>query len=96
MIGEGCLKHAFCPENHFLLGVQIAYLTIFLPLVFWLVLCGYKIADSGFDLVDGGRYRPGIFRLVAGGLIAVGSAGLLPGFGYWLAFEGGVSTLFAP
>lgn len=90
---EGCPKHAFCPKSHFLLGAQIAYIAVFLPLTLSLVFFGYKLADRGFDALDSGKKAVGITRLLGGGLLIFGSALLLPYGGYWLAFEGGMSSI---
>lgn len=90
---EGCPKHSFCPKSHFLLGAQIAYITVFLPLTLSLVFFGYKLADRGFDAFDSRKKAVGVTRLLSGGLLIFGSALLLPYGGYWLAFEGGLASI---
>jgi hypothetical protein len=90
---ERSKEHPHRPKSHIFLGLQIAYFAVFLPFVLWLVWLGYEIANRGFDLVDTRQYRGGTARLIAGGLLALGSAGLLPALGYWLVFEGGIDTL---
>lgn len=89
--GEGrCEKHKFCPMGHPLLGVQIAFFAFGVPLILWLVYEGYQVADRGFDAFDGNYKAPAAWLFLFGAILAFGSAGLLPGLGYWLVFEGGI------
>lgn len=88
-----CPKHAFCPESHVLLGLQISYFVLFLPLCLGSVFLGYRVANRGFDSLEGGKVVNGWLWLCAAGGLAVGSAFLLPWLGYWLLFEGGMDFL---
>jgi hypothetical protein len=90
---ERCPKHSFCPESHILLGFQIGYFTLLLPLTCLLVFIGYKIAYRAFYALYCGRVVYGLLLSSSAILIACGSAFLLPMFGYWLAFEGGIWRL---
>lgn len=88
---NSCPRHSFCPNSHFLLGFQIAYIALLLPATLYLVLLGYKIAYSGLDALERKRWINGGLRLAVAAAIAVSSALFLPGIGYWLAFEGGLA-----
>lgn len=81
-------EHPHRPEDHALLGLQIAYFTLFLPLVVWLVWLGYQVADRGLYSLDRGQKARGALLFWSGILLAYGSAFLLPYGGYWLMFEG--------
>lgn len=89
----GCPKHTFCPASHVLLGLQIGFVAVLLPLVFCFVFWGYYVADRGLDLIERGR-KPLGFGLFLGSIILLPSTiiPLLAG-SYWLAFEGGASLL---
>jgi hypothetical protein len=90
---EGCPKHSFCPESHILLGFQIAYLEALLPLALLGVFTGYLITYRGLDRIERGDKALSIGLLLAGAALALFCAGFLPGFGYWLTFEGGAQSL---
>jgi hypothetical protein len=87
---ESCPKHSFCPESHGLLGVQVSYIFILLPIVLWLVGRGFQIMERGFNAIEGRCYVHGNAMVVVGCALSCGSALLLPWGGYWLAFEGGL------
>lgn len=86
---DGCPKHAFCPESHVLLSFQIGYFALLLPLTCLLVFFGYKIAYRALYALQEGRIIYGLALFMGAILLACGSALLLPGLGYWFAFEGG-------
>lgn len=88
-----CPKHEFCPESHFLLGLQIGYLAVFLPGVLGLIWLGYRVAYRALDCFEHGRWVGGAWRGCAFLLLTPGAALLLPGFGYWFVFEGGIWRL---
>lgn len=90
---DSCPEHAFCPESHLLLSFQVAYILILLPLTIFLVFLGYQQAYRGLYAFERRAYLYGYWACVSGGLLACGSALLLPGWGYWLAFEGGLTSL---
>lgn len=87
--GERCPEHSFCPESHVLLGFQIAYVVFIAPLVVCGVLLGFKVAEGGLDPLKYGSKLLGGAYFLLGICGTVASAGLLPGIGFWLAFEGG-------
>jgi hypothetical protein len=78
-----------------LLSAQIGYIALLLPLSLLGILLGYQIAYSGGDRIDCGDKAIGICLLLAGLSLALVCAGLLPGLGYWLAFEGGLNSLLS-
>lgn len=90
---DGCPKHEFCPMGHPLLGFQIAYFFVFGALALGGAFLSYQIANRGLDLIERGRYLFGgglcLLALISGPTFA----GVLPAFGYWLVFEGGVGSL---
>lgn len=90
---DRCPKHSFCPNSHVLLGLQIICVLFILPITFGLVFLGYQIANSGFDASDRGQKLRGFWAFCVGVCVAVASAVLLPWFGYWLAFEGGLAGI---
>ena len=83
-------EHQLGPFRHALLGAQIAYFAILLPLTLYLVFLGYQIANGALDALERGRWVNGGWRLISAVIVACGSALLLPALGYWLAFEGGI------
>ena len=87
---SGRPKHQFCPSGHFFLGIQIVYITLLLPLAFYGIYLGYRIADSALDSLERGKELFGFGLLLLGRILALISAGLIPGFGYRLAFEAGL------
>ena len=77
------------------MSVQVAYFALLLPLTFYLVFLGYKIADGGLDALERGRHIRGAGGFWSGIALACGSAVLLPPFGYWLAFNDGFGGLLS-
>lgn len=92
--GDSRPEHSLCPYSHVLLCAQVVYFALFLPLTGYLVFLGYQVANGGLDALERGQKVIGYRRLLLGSLIALGSAGLLPGVGFWLAFEGGLLSFF--
>ncbi len=90
---DRCPEHRFCPESHSLLSLQVTYVAVLLPLTLYLIFLGYKIAYRGLNSLERGCYIYGSLLLIFSSVVACGSALLLPGFGYWIAFEGGWSRL---
>lgn len=68
-----------------MLGAQIGYFAVFLPLAILGVFGGYLITYRGLDRIERGKKALGISLLLAGAVLALFCAGILPGFGYWLA-----------
>jgi hypothetical protein len=79
------MKVTFCPENHVLLGLQIGYVALFLPLAFYGIFLGYKLLDSGLDRFERRLYPAGLWFFLCGIVLAIGCASALPRAGYWLA-----------
>jgi hypothetical protein len=88
-----CPKHPNRPESHALLGFQIGYFALYLPLAFYGVIRGFKFADGALDRIHRGDKAIGFGRLLGGLGFALFCAGVLPWLGYWLTFEGGFSTI---
>ena len=87
-------EHPLGPERHVLLGSQVVYFALGLPMVCFFVWLAYKFADRGFDAFERRRYPEGILRFGFSFLLGgPGSAFLLLPFGYWLIFEGGLRQL---
>jgi hypothetical protein len=83
-------------KPHVSLGAQIGYFAIFLPLALLGIFFGYQIAYRGLDhLIEHGRYPVGLALFLCGAILALVCAGLLPWFGYWLAFEGGLDSFLS-
>jgi hypothetical protein len=86
-------EHRLRPVGHVLLGVQIGYFALLLPLTLGLVFAGYQAANRGFDFIERGRKYVGgallICAAVFNPLVAIG----LPWVGYWIAFDGGLGWL---
>ena len=75
------------------MGFQIAYFVVFGALALGGALLSYQIANHGLDLIERGRnlFGGGFFFLAL--ISGLTFAGLLPVFGYWLAFDGGADSL---
>ncbi len=86
-------KHPLGPSSHILLRGQIAAFSLLLCITFGLALLSYKIADRAFDACERGRIILGARRftvaLICGPVAVIG----LPGWGYWLIFEGGFGSV---
>ncbi len=83
----------FAHTSHLLLGVQIGFLALYLPLAFFGVFLGYKLAYRGLDRLERRSYLAGAWLFLCGFALAMFRACVLPGFGYWLAFEGGAARI---
>ena len=92
---KSCPKHTFCPQSHVLLGLQVSYFAVLLPLTCYLIFLGYKIADCGFDALDTGQKIRGALLFWSGMLLACAAALVLPWSGYWMVFEGGIDSLLS-
>ena len=79
-----------------MLGAQIGYFAIFLPLALLGVFFGYQVTGRGIDHIsERCRYAVGFSLFLCGMILALFCAGLLPWFGYWLAFEGGLNRVLS-
>jgi hypothetical protein len=89
----GCHKHQFCPESHLLLGLQIVFTALIIPLTVILVYFGYQLAHRGLDTIERGQRINGGLIFSLAGLLAIGGSFFLLLAGYWFAFEGGALVL---
>ena len=90
---ESCPKHSFCPESHVLLGFQIGYLAVLLPLALLGVFAGYLITYRGLDRIENGSKAVSIGLLLAGAVLALFCAGICPASGTgWLSRAGSTNS----
>lgn len=72
-------------KGHSLLGQQVAYFAVFLPLSLGLIFCGFQTANRGLDLVERGNKLQGAVWFWGSVAFVCGSGALLPA-GHWFFF----------
>ncbi len=75
------------------MGLQIAYLALFAPIVPYLISLGVIVAGKGFEPANRSIKAYDVLILAIGGTIAFSGAFLLPMFCYWIVFESGIYWL---